>query len=763
MSNVSNAIGAQKQFSAQPQDVYQQRLTDKITVAPNDDTAAQLARSLGVFGQTIDTELADREKRKEKLGVYAVDKLLAGKDNKSLETMKSIDMLQSFTEFDIMDNPYAKVHLEKIRGKTASAKAKLEYQEYKAEQGYDDIKSDTDEAARYDKFLSERFGKSAELALDQDAFKAGFYDNHLVDQIDQIEGYRKYRTNEYKQLQKSNATAEFSDVVFKSLSVPKEETKDGIQKVFNSDALSGTSLTDRTEQGKLLLNSLAARTGDPEQVQYLADNITVGTDADGKPVTLKDAVGDLTSVTEIAAVRRTQMYEERTAADHGILMEMGARKDVDDYFDELKKNDPNFFITMTPFRDNAYANIAKRDTAKRVAFQKGLEDTHLKDKKQTILDANYNAHYAGNPRDGLNNLTAVSLAGLPKIPYTGFHADGTGIKKEYTLTAEDLAEWGTNQMEFIRKKNAGDEKATGYNLMQLLSYPPMKEFAGSFKNTMSSALANLSPDRLAYDGEGKAMVTGAVKDAMVLYDSNPEVFHQLFGGETTKDVELIKALTQASGGDMKLGVQAYATSRDARKDPTVKRQVENQVQSKIDRSTLSGFLEHDGSTITLKKGIAGNAEMESRVKELTEALVYGGMDVDSAWDNAVKSANKTHYVYKETAIPKAVWNGVYSPDKQQVGQKVLDYYVGITGQKGGVDPSHVSVKWNYYRNVLELRANNASLSLSADQLAWAGNYVLQQEQKDAQGVTTYNYNQYLDDSQKEESKWVLPEGAYWGI
>lgn len=192
-SNVSNAIGTQRQFMAQPQGVYQQQLqTPRFGSGIGESTDADaelLARSLGVLGNNLQAEADANEKRmKEQFTDDAAQRMIAGKTPEELAKFDRVTALQhSDAGYDLTDNPYAMAALERSIGRVAAASASSSYASsatgvpnsiQEAVKGYEDASQ-----ATYDQFKDSVKNKFA--------FEQGFKDSMFQETAKVAENARK--------------------------------------------------------------------------------------------------------------------------------------------------------------------------------------------------------------------------------------------------------------------------------------------------------------------------------------------------------------------------------------------------------------------------------------------------------------------------------------------------------------------------------------------------------------------------------------------
>ena len=130
---ISNAIGTQRQFSKQPERVYEKRLIEpsfgrSISIGANGD-AQSLANSLGLLGKGIFAEsLAADKREREQFTAEDAERMIAGK---TADDLKNFDVTQALQHsgkgFDLTDNPYAIATLNRSMGQVAAMSVKEKY------------------------------------------------------------------------------------------------------------------------------------------------------------------------------------------------------------------------------------------------------------------------------------------------------------------------------------------------------------------------------------------------------------------------------------------------------------------------------------------------------------------------------------------------------------------------------------------------------------------------------------------------------------
>lgn len=183
---VSNAVGTQKQFRKQPQDVYQKKLKNPSfgsSIGQHRDLGAeQLAASLGVLGKAIWKEKVEHEKREmNQLSLDEALNMVAGKTPEELAKFNKMEALQhADTGFNLTDNKYAMALLEKAMGSQASFLAK---QQYLQETEGIVPTSVEDAVSKFTERFQETLKQYEGNIQNKEAFNSGVYENFYKDTL----------------------------------------------------------------------------------------------------------------------------------------------------------------------------------------------------------------------------------------------------------------------------------------------------------------------------------------------------------------------------------------------------------------------------------------------------------------------------------------------------------------------------------------------------------------------------------------------------
>ena len=723
-SNVSNAIGTQKQFFPSPQGTYAKRLNQvagNIEVqADTSNSGLLLAQALGTLGDAITTEETSREKRKEQLGISEAERIIAGRSEEDLKKMTAIEMLNNYGQFDTADNPYAITTIEKMRGKYLGARAKNEYElEVRQKEGI--AKTTEEEVARYNKFIREKYGQYVSTTSDTEAFQKGFFDNHIVDQVEQANNQIKEKSEELDAIRKGTTEAELSQLVNNGFNLDAKSLAGGYNKIMAQNRLANASPTERIEQTKQFLRDYVQMTGDYTKVDYLATNGVLGVDDKGSPIKIKDVI-NLQDYKRAAELRTNQIYGERLQKSLQDLQAKGSMASVNKQYDIWKKQDPSWFNVMVPYRNNLEEYYAKLEEQKLKNEMKMSVDEHLRQMSFGVLEDQYRAYEAGNNKDSQGYVVASSYSDLPKFSYQTLDASGNPSDKKYEWSKEDVNVFIEGKLHQIMSSGGSPEERSA-KIMKLLLFPPAQHYADTIKMQLNSAIDSLTVDKLGKDSKGNPVLTGQLQDSIKMYQTDPEAFQHLFGEDTTKNLETLQLLSQATG-NVKEGVALFAQGRDKRNDVEFSRRVHGEISRRLGFTRLRGFKNVDGSVSKVDTALASNRSIMRRVESLAENLMFSGMTSENAVHTALEKVRKTSYVWRDTAVPRTIFNGIRTQNKAAIGKQVLDYYINDFAKKTGVNPMHIMTEYDVDRNVFKLSGGGAFLTYSINDITYTGNRIL---------------------------------------
>lgn len=723
-TQTANALGVQRNFSPDPKAIYQKQLVGTPASVGNGAASAgmQLAQSLGILGNALQNEAVAYEGRREKLGIAAAEEIVKGQTPENLHKLSAIEMLQNYGHFDVSDNPYAISMIEKMRGKYFGAKIKDEYTAYRSERQLP--KTPDEELNQYTQFVQQRFTGLQGVSSDLTAFRKGFFDNDLANQLDVAHTRQKELEVERKAIVKGSTRAAFGEVNGKAMGMPVETVIKAYNEIFADARLTGSTIPERMEIAKGALKEYAMQTGNAGKIDEIAKGVIIGVDREGKSVSLASVL-DTFDFKNIASQRQTHMYDERIQEAISRLSK-GTKEDANAQYKLWQQSDPTFFNSMLPYRDNIFQAQLKREEKDKIRLLNDNTKSHLTNASFAILDQQFKAATGGMTHDASGRRVATSPGDLPKIKYTHYNVDGSTVEKEKSIDDEHVTAYIDYQLGQLKANTNMTPEQRGAAVVTLLASPIAEKYAKTVKMQMETALDTLTVDKLGKAENGTAKLTGILEDTFSWYRTNPEAFFRIFGEQASSKLEAIQTLAQATG-DIREAVGLYAQGREQSKDKEFVRQTRQNVLREISSQTLDGFQDLAGNSEMINTALAGNRSIMARVEALAESLVYTGMSTKQALASAKEAARKTHRVWRDTAFPLSAFNGINSEDRGRIGAQVLDYYLKKFVADTGVAERHVISTFDTDRGAFRLTGGGAFVTYNLNDIAYSGNYILSQQ------------------------------------
>ena len=758
MSNVKTAVGIEKQFSPQPRDLYQknlQGLSGNIRVDVDASTKYQdLARSLGVLGDTLEADFISKEKNKKKIGIAEAERIISSQSEEDMMKLSAIELLNNHSEHSVADNPYAITTIEKMRGKYFGARAKTEYDVWRKDQP--PVREASEEVARYKNYVQKHYSNVVDISTDQEAFEKGFYDNFIPDQKEKADNFLKEKSTEMDVLRQGSTLASLSETAERGNIDSKEDIAKKLNETFGASNLAGASSGERVKYMDEFLDNFVMVTGDYEKAKYLAENVILGTDLKGNPIKASGVV-PLSSYFRKAEVRTGQLFRERVQKSLKDFETMPI-PEINAMYDTWEKSDPHWFQVMSPYRDNIMAQRERADQKAKQDKANSQVDSHVKGLAQQSLYYQYEGYLAGSTHAFDGNAVASSFSFLPKIAYQKYGKDGSVEEKEYSFDRAEVFQFVNQKTVEIAQSDMSPE-AKNEAFLKLYNWPPADQVKGAYKMAVDTALDNLNTDRLQTNAKG-AILSDQALSAIDMYKTNPEMFTGIFGQDTAAKVATLATLSQGAGS-LEGGVASYASANDKRKDPVRLKEAKAKLGSYIStESSLGGFTSLNGEAVSLKMSLAGNASIHRQVEE--QALNYmlaEDIDPKTAVEKATENVRKSNYVYRDTAVPKSIFNGIHVENKAAMGQQTLNWFVENFKQQTGIEDTYLSTEYDSNRELFIIRGGGTFKSYTVNDITWQGNEMLRQMEENGKAQSG-SRNITLEDIKRPE--YSIPEhGDEW--
>lgn len=693
-SNVSSALGTQRQFSAMPQDTYKQRLTSLpahvgvMASASNDGVL--LARSLGVLGDSLMALGTVSEKDKEKVGVAAAERLIKGLSEEDLKKFKAVDLLNTHGQFELADNPYAVNTIEKWRGKYFASKTLAEYSELVAQEGR--AKTSEEEAARFSKFYNEKLSEYLKETSHEQAFREGFFDNFHVDLLGQVKAQIADYSKDLRAVRDGTIQADFGQLAQNSLNLTADELTAKAQELFRGAAVTKMTREERMSLAKTFLNNVAVFSASPDKVKALA-KIELYTGDDGNPVLLGSKV-DNSEALQNAIISARRMNDEYVFKKR-IEMQKLKPDEILPWMQELKKNDPEMYRILAPESEQVYHNAVVLQKQEEARKAKALAKQAARSQMGYILDSQFNAHMNNQATDGRYPV-AQSISGLPKATYV----DENGNTVNASWTPEVVYDYLKGKMIdlYMNQNLSPQDKAKA--AMRMLSWGPGESYAKALKGQIQGALDTASTHTIVQD-----MDVGSVRSALEMYEADSGTFGRIFGSEITASIQTIRSLRDL-GKSTDDALTIFVQGREALKDPTLKETYSTNYKNHLLSKPSVDITEMSGSTVSVP--ITEDSILNSHIHTMALYLQGAGYPIETAMEIAKGKVKENYWAYNDHVFPKAWFSGLNVDDKAATASAFMEYQRQALASYSGVDASHIFAIYNPYTDRIEIKGNGVS-------------------------------------------------------
>lgn len=691
-SNISNAVGTQRQFTKQPVSTYQKQLQGFQSSASHilDNSAGyRLAEALNGLGSMIRQYGLDRE---ERLKLYArrADDIVNAATAKDWETLQTIDLMNQYsTGYNLTDNPYAVAKIEEGRGKYYAAKVNSEYQDYVNANGKED--DPYKETERYQNFVHDKYREAQQGTSNLVAFNMGYYANFPQDSLNILDTRRAEKSTELKQIRDGTTQADLNEVIRAHNPQTPDVTLANIQRVLNGATLTNMTRPERTALVTKVLEDSALWNASPDLLDYLANNLIVYTEDDGSPVFAKDIIpmNQLKIAAENSAKNQQDEWYVNTLIDWNKCQTVG---ELTEKFNSLPLEQQHM---MQP------------DFGK---FKQSLANYELKMQQQRIqqgLDAQQANINAGKLR------IAEKAGADGEIP-----PDLSGIPKEQKI------KFGFDRLQEIAQQQ-GDKASKAKAVLNLLDMKGMKDFADQYKEVIENAFERVTER----DAMGDPSMMG-VQAAMDMFYTNPNLTISLLGDKTGKNLVVLNALLQTTS-DATLSYRMFAQGRLAMRDSKQKEVYEARANALLDDTD---FMVRDTDSVNKSYGKDANAWLNSTAYHYLTYALASGMSDDAALSQYEKFINDNYVDIEGQAIPQGFFGtGIDFKDGKALLDDMRDAETVLNDEE---NPDNFS--WVYDMNTCRLNLvcqthglTHALPSYTAEEfqrMYWDANRARQQEE-----------------------------------
>lgn len=649
-TDISNAVGTARQFTPQPDGVYQGRYQG---LGVSQASAVQshtvdLADSMAKLSDALQSYTVSHEKYLNATGEIEATAMINGMSEGAIEKLNVIDAAQLEGYADSVANPYFNAYAEKLRGTFLSSRAK---QDYDAKYAMEPAKSAEEELKRYSNFMQD--WKNTNIAgagtRNQLAFDRGFYENSLVNMGNLASTWNKKKNEEDVVVTMANMQNELGDVIKDSANLLKENgamTKK-VQAIFNEGRLMG--LPPQYRQ-KLLddFTQEIVKTGHiPEKkLAQMLDNVVIQTSMDGSTLKASDLVDMQTLKTAASQYNHQFMTQQKYEFIQKYRkMGKGGYLAAINEIDKMREEDPEKAQEYNGLISTIKSEIDQDEAKKAAALRSTMGVTGG--------EGGSGSPSTGNGNSGLKDPAVIGSV-IDTWVGGGMMHNGVAINSyKFNTDAMYPVVW--------QKLNEYALDGNTDAFFRLMDMKQVGDLKSSFGADLASKLATIKPsDDGGVNIGGDPTMVALVK----MITTNPNNVEHSFGADVANQARIIKSLVDLSG-DFDSGLRMFANYNNA--DPDVVSNNRDLVKAQINGYTIEGVQHLDSrhnamsyDTVSFNSNM--NADLRDTMSDLATALTTSGMTPYDAVNKAGSIISDTFTTYHWGAFPKACYSNMGTED-----------------------------------------------------------------------------------------------------
>lgn len=677
-TDISNAVGTARQFTPQPDGVYQGRYQG---LGVSQGSAAQpkvvdVAESMAKLSDALQSYTVNHEKYLNTKGEIEATDMVNGMSAGAIEKLNAIDAAQLEGYADSAANPYFTAYAEKLRGSFLGARMK---QDYDAKYAMEPAKSAEEELKRYANFMNEWRDAHLKNATprNQLAFDRGFYENSMVNMGNLATSWNKKKHEEDVVVTMANMQSELGDVIKNSVDLLKTNgaMTERVQAIFNEGRLMGLPpqyrqkiLEDFTQEilktGRIPADRLA----------QMLESVTIQTSMDGTTIKASDLL-DMQSVKTIASQYNRQFITQEKYDWVEKFRKRGESgyKDAIAEVTKLRETDPEKALEYNSLLPELRSKI-DHDIAEKKALARQVA--------RSKLGGGSGGSSTGGSNGGLKDPEKIKRI-IEAWSAGDTMCDGIAINS-YTFNKDTMYPIVWNELGYFAQNNNPDA------FFRLLDMKQLGDIKSTIAADMSSKLASIKPT----DDGGVNIGGDPIMMSLVqMITSNPNNVEHSLGADVAKQARFLKSLVDVSG-DFNNGLRMFANYNNA--DPEVVAQNKKLVEEQMNGYTIEGVRHLDsvysnGSYDTVRFDSNMNSDLRSEIIDLATAYTTCGYTPYDAINKAGSDVVDNFQTYHWGAFPKAVYNNLGTPDDEGYFSHALDRLCySAAGDGNPADSVHIS-------------------------------------------------------------------------
>lgn len=639
-TDVSNQLGAARQFTPRPESTYQGRYQDlqATTVrASNKTKNLELGQNLQKLSVALNDYRLNTEKYKEQKGLLEATRMINSETPEDVVKLNLIDIAQTYGYVDSMDNPYFQAHAERLRGGYLSAQMKQQYDDKYA---MSPAKSANEEQTRYSQFSSDykkNLYDSSGAPQNSLAFEMGYNESNLLNANKLSQDWYTKKHAEDMQVTHDTLNARLGVIVDTSGELLKENglmTK-SIQDIANEAKLMGLPPDARQGLWEGFMKQLVANGRiDGERLEQMCQNVDIQTNIDGTQMKLSDVV-NMAQYKQIANDYHNQFMNQRKydfVKKYVDMGKAGIQQSMADV-EELRYSDPVSYAELAPLLPQINSGV-EREEAK---------------KARALATSHNNRSQSGDPVEVANVLDEWLKGNtvVNGMPITSWKLD------EQTLMGISSA--------YMNEACRNGDASRFFKVMQL---PQMKNLRQSITAGLQSSLAGIRPtDNGGTTADGDI----ALRNLALFVANNPNDTQLCFGADVAREGRVLASFMRLKGeeGGLRLYSEVAAMPDDIRSER------KQDVKSNMAGLTIEGARHlnsfnvpegDDTDTIYLDMNI--NGEVRNDVEQAATAYALSGMSSQNAVIQAINDVKANYATYHWGAFPRSTFYNMGTDDDQ---------------------------------------------------------------------------------------------------
>ena len=699
-SLISNALGTQRQFTAQPDAVYQGRYAD---VSPQraavDDTTSRdsLAENMERLSQAFQGYSLQHEKYLDSKGLREAQAMIGHESAAAIEKLNAVDAAQVEGFANSLDNPYFKAYAEKLRGQFLSNRMKDEFDV--AAQEHPEWKSSPDELMQhYSNFANDWKNSHLDGSIkptNEYAFDMGYRENNTNELNGLMGEWHKQKKQDDILVTTTQVANDLDSVLMNAGTYMEDSTgktmKDAIQKALNPTRLMGISLDSRMSIIRDFLNKGVNSGALPiDAVDKVLPDIVMQTTADGQTIKLKDVVSmkglhvDAANYLSRYNSSMKEQFMQQYSGDYA-----GALEDLE----KTQYTDPDRYQVL--------ASTLPQIKAEQLRMEAKAE-AELKAAQKAAARGQYGGRRGGSGgggrRGGSGGRSYRSSRRNPDGTVGGYgghklhNADEVGqfitaaVNGNNTAGGLPLDSYSVTPELFMPAlKNEIQYLAANGNMDAVYRLMNTKQ-AGALRSSIARDI-KMEFNTLRVGDDGHVTIDGKTQDALNAYASNPLAMKDIFGSEVYNDAVILHTYMRACPTDTQQAYDGYVTftrmEKEKRED-IVKNVVHNSAGY-----TLEGVENLDGSLGT--STVAVDEDTKSAL--LLGAAAYAACtgNTNDAINMVGSDMAQGYFQYRGAMIPKYVLKGIGTANDRQ---NLLDAIGDSMTLEDGTIPDSCRVKYD---------------------------------------------------------------------